>query len=93
VARLDHFLHEKHRVDGYGIAKACRSVCSGVCGFAVRGDAMWFTPERDVAPLEEGGRDPARALTVDEVHRWLSILDESEYAGRKDLAELVRFRA
>jgi integrase len=91
VARLDHFLHEKHRVDSYGIAKACRSVCSGVCGFAVRRDAMRFNPVRDVAPLEEGGRDPARALTVEEVHRWLSILDESEYARRKDLPDLVRF--
>jgi hypothetical protein len=50
-------------------------------------------PRARRGPLEEGGRDPARALTVDEVHRWLSILDESEYAGRKDLAELVRFRA
>jgi integrase len=44
-----------------------------------------------VAPLEEGGRDPARALTVDEVYRWLSILDASEYAHRKDLRDLVWF--
>jgi integrase len=91
VARLDHLLHEKHRVDSYGIAKVCRSVCSGVCGFAVRRDAMRFNPVRDVAPLQEAGRDPARALTVEEVHRWLSILDESEYARRKDLPDLVRF--
>lgn len=91
VARLDHFLHEKHRTDSYAIAKVCRSVCSGVCGFAVRRDAMRFNPVRDVAPLEEGGREPARALTADEVSRWLAILDESDYARRKDLPDLVRF--
>ena len=91
VARLDHFLHEKHRVDSYGIAKACRSVCSGVCGFAVRRDAMRFNPVRDVAPPDEGGRDPARALTVAVVHRWLSILDASEDARRKDLPGLCLF--
>jgi integrase len=88
VARLDHFLDEKHRSDSYAIAKVCRSVCSGMCGFAVRRDAIRFNPVRDVVPLEGGGREPARALAVDEVSRWLAILDESEYARRKDLPDL-----
>ena len=91
VARLDHFLHEKHRSASYAIAKVCRSVTSGVCGFAVRRDAMRFNPVRDVAPLEEGGRKPARAMTLEEVRRWLTVLDASEYARRKDLPDLVRF--
>src|SRR4051794_8437195 len=91
VARLDTFLHEKHRSTGYGTAKACRSVASGVCGLAVRRGAMRFNPVRDVAPLEQGRRRPARALTLDEVRRWLALLDDSEYARRKDLPDLVRF--
>jgi integrase len=91
VARLDHFLHEKRRTDSYAIAKVCRSVTSGVCGFAVRRDAMRFNPVRDVAAIEQEGRKQARALTLDEVRRWLMILDADEYALRKDLPDLVRF--
>ncbi len=67
VARLDHFLHEKRRNTGFATAKACRSVASGVCAFAVRRDAMRSNPVRDVTPLEMGDDSTeARALTADE---------------------------
>src|SRR5262245_2672564 len=91
VARLDQFLHDKHQSAGYSTAKVCRTVTSGVCGYAVRRDALRFNPVRDVGPLEQEDREPARALSADEVTRWLSILDRSEYAKRKDLPDLVRF--
>lgn len=91
TARVDAFIRDRRGVDGYAVAKLCRSVASGVCGFAVRRDAMRFNPVRDVTPLEASSGRQARALTVNECRDWLSIVDGSEHARRLDLPDLVRF--
>jgi integrase len=90
-ARLDHFLHLKRREKGYATAKLCRAVLSGVCGLAVRRDGLRVNPVRDVSSLEAHGDRQARALTIDEIHEWLAILDGSQFARRKDLPDLARF--
>jgi integrase len=90
-ARLDHFLHLKRREKGYATAKLCRAVLSGVCGLAVRREGLRVNPVRDVSSLEAHGGREARALTIDEIHQWLAILDGSEFARRKDLPDLARF--
>ena len=38
-----------------------------------------------------GPRRIARALSVEEMRAWLALLDESEFAQRRDLPELARF--
>lgn len=91
TARIDAFLRERQQVDGHAVAKLCRSVASGVCGFAVRRDAMRFNPVRDVSPLEAQSSRQARALTEDECRDWLAIVDGSEFGRRKDLPDLIRF--
>lgn len=91
TARLDAFLRERRRVDGYAVAKLCRSVASGVCAFAVRRDAIRFNPVRDVTPLEVTSGRQARALTASECSEWLSVVDHSDFARRMDLPDLVRF--
>lgn len=90
-ARLDHFLHLKRREKGYATAKLCRAVLSGVCGLAVRREGLRVNPVRDVSSLEARGERQARALTIDEIHDWLAVLDGSEFARRKDLPDLARF--
>jgi integrase len=90
-ARLDHFLRLKRRQSGYSTAKLCRAILSGVCGVAVRRDALRVNPVRDVASLETYGEREARALTIVEIHEWLAILDGDEFARRKDLPGLARF--
>jgi integrase len=90
-ARLDHFLHLKRHEKGYSTAKLCRAILSGVCGVAVRRDALRGNPVRDVSSLEAHGDREARALTVAECHDWLEILDVSEFACRKDLPAMARF--
>jgi integrase len=90
-ARVDRFLQDKRRSTGYSTAKLCRSVASGVCGLAVRRDALRSNPVRDVATLEKRGELEARALTPEECRDWLAILDPSELARRKDLPDLTRF--
>jgi integrase len=91
ASRVDKFIHDKRRDKGYATAKLCRSVMSGICAFAVRRDAMRSNPVRDIAPLEDHGRQGARALTVAECEEWLQILDADPFAVRKDLPDLVRF--
>jgi hypothetical protein len=40
TARLDGFLHTVLQEKGHATAKVCRSVASGVCGFAARRDGL-----------------------------------------------------
>jgi integrase len=91
TARLDRFLRDKRAAKGYATAKLCRSVVSGVCGVAVRRDALRSNPVRDVSNLERRYVKQARALTPEEARAWLRILDESELAQQKDLPDLTRF--
>ena len=90
-ARVDRFLQDKRRSAGYSTAKLCRSVASGVCGLAVRRDALRSNPVRDVSTLERRGEREARALSPQECREWLAILDASLLARRKDLPDLTRF--
>lgn len=91
TARMDHFIHDTRRTAGYATAKACRSVTSGVCGFAVRRDAMRTNPVRDISPLEADDSEAVRSLSRDELREFLELVDGSEYARRKDLPDMVRF--
>ena len=91
TARVDAFLHGVLRDKGHATAKVCRSVLSGVCGLAVRRDALRSNPVRDVGDLERGDRSGARALTLSECREWLAVLDADPYAVRKDLPDLARF--
>lgn len=88
---MDVFLQDRLRHDTYAVAKLCRTVVSGVCGWLVRQDAMRSNPVRDTTPLEGAADGSARALSAAELRRWLAILDADDYAVRKDLPDLTRF--
>ena len=90
-ARMDAFIRDRRRKAGYSVAKSCRSVASGVCGFAVRRDALRYNPVRDVEALESPQSREARALSDAECRAWLSLLDASPFAQQVDLPDLVRF--
>ncbi len=89
VGIFDHFISEIHSKYSYSVAKQCRSILSGTCGFLVRRDLIPVNYIRDVGRIEQGRISPTRALTNDELRSWLQVLNESEYAQRKDLLELV----
>lgn len=91
TARLDRFLQEVLRTKGYSTAKLCRTILSGICGWAVRQGGLSANPVRDVTPLELDRDRTAKALTPSEVREWLSVLDQDEFARRRDLPELARF--
>lgn len=62
-----------------------------MCRLAVQGDGLPANPVRDIPRLENDRQRQAHALTVDEIHEWLAILDADPFARRKDLPDLVRF--
>lgn len=90
-SRVDAFIRDRRRRSGYSVAKLCRSVASGVCGFAVRRDAMRANPVRDVETLESPQAREVRALSDQEAAAWLAVLDRDDVACRADLPDLVRF--
>ena len=89
--RLDRFVQAVLAERGYATAKVTRSVLSGICGWLVRRGALPVNPVRDLTPLEQNRDRIARALSVEEMRAWLALLDESEFAQRRDLPELARF--
>lgn len=89
--RLDRFVQAVLTDRGYATAKLTRSVLSGICGWLVRQGAIATNPVRDLTPLELNRDRTARALSAEEVGRWLALLDADEFAGRLDLPELARF--
>lgn len=91
TARLDRFLQSTLRTKGYSTAKLCRTILSGIFGWAVRQGGMPFNPVRDVTPLELDRDRTARAMSPAEVRQWLDILDTDPFARRHDLPELARF--
>jgi integrase len=77
---------------GSGAAKACRSVLSGVMGYAARYGAIPTNPVRDIGRVR-GTRRPvkARSLTTAECARWLAQLEADRAAVRRDLPDLTRW--
>ncbi len=89
--RLDYFVQRVLVENGYATAKLTRTVLSGICGWLVRQGALPANPVRDLTPLELDRDRTARALSVDELRKWLAVLDSDEFARRHDLPELARF--
>lgn len=88
---VDDFLAAVKTNVGSATAKSCRSVLSGVMGFAVRRGALDANPVREAERLTRmPGRQP-RALTAAERDQWLTQLERDRRAVGKDLPDLTRF--
>ncbi len=78
---------EKH---GPGTAKLVRSVLNGVCGLAVRHDALDRNPVRDAGAIAGTGRKKApKALTIAEVRQLRAFLTYDDTAIRRGLLDFV----
>lgn len=88
---LDRFLQGILAEKGSSTAKLCRAVLSGSCGWLVRQGGLPMNPVRDLTPIEVETKRVARALVLEDLHRWLERLDHDEFAQRHDLPELSRF--
>ncbi len=91
TSRVDRFLVAVRDNAGPGIAKTCRTVVSGILGYAQRNDAVTHNAARGVTPLSGKPRRQPRALTDDERAQFLGQLAADETAVEKDLPDLVEF--
>jgi integrase len=76
---------------GSPTARSCRSVLSGIMGFAVRRGAVSMNPVREADRLPQTPDRQPRALTAAERAQWLLRLERDRRAVEKDLPDLTRF--
>ncbi|MGQ0482498.1 MAG: site-specific integrase [Pseudonocardia sp.] len=78
---------------GNATAKMTRTVMSGICGLAVRADALDRNPVREASAISTKPQNRPRSLSVDEVRQLLAYLTYDDKAIRRDLPDLVAFIA
>lgn len=88
---VDDFLSAVKVNVGGATAKSCRSVLSGVMGYAVRRGAVVTNPVREAERLARAPQRQPRALTLPEREQWLGRLERDRVAVAKDLPDLTRF--
>ena len=91
TARVDNFLVTVRDRSGHSMAKTCRSVVSGILGFAMRHDAVTRNAARGTTPLSGKPQKQPRALNTEERVRWLAQLSADSRSVNKDLPDLVSF--
>lgn len=91
TGRIDAFLTAIRASSGAPTAKSCRTVISGVLGYAARHDAVTTNATRNTGAISVKPRKQPRALTVDECARWIRQLAADPTAVRHDLPDLVGF--
>ncbi len=89
VSRVDLLLKRVRDTRGVAIAKATRSVLSGMFGLATRHDAMPANPVRDTASLPTKPTKDRRTLTLEEVWDLRAKVAADEKAIGWDLVDLV----
>lgn len=89
TGRIDNVLQVIRERAGAPTAKSCRTVISGVLGFAARHDAVATNATRNTQPISVKPRHKPRALTSEECTRWLARLGADERAVQRDLVDLT----
>jgi integrase len=88
VSRVDRLLKATRDHHGVAVAKATRTVLSGMFGLAVRHDAIESNPVRDAAAIRSKSTEH-RTLDLEEVWDLRAKLAADEKAVGWDLPELV----
>lgn len=76
VSRCDRVIKKAHDKVSYNTAKSVRAVLSGVCGYAVRHEAMDNNPVQSVARLVQGEQKEVLALNAEQRTDLLNKLEE-----------------
>lgn len=82
-------LREVELRNGPSIAKMTRTVLSGLCGWAVRQDAIDRNPVREAGAVKTATRRAPRSLTATQVRQLRAFLTYDERAISRDLPDLV----
>ncbi len=89
TGKVDRVLLTIREKSGAPTAKSCRTVLSGVLSYAARQDAISAVATRNTSPIPTKPKREPRALTVEEVARWLQQLSQDETAIRHDMLDLT----
>ena len=93
VGTIHRFLKSVADRHGHATAKMCKSILSGMCGFAARHDALERNPVRDVGSTGNGATKAPRALTMAELRQLLALVTYDAYAVEHDVPDLLAFLA
>jgi len=88
---IDRYLKVVAQRHGPAAAKMTRSVLSGMCGLAVRHDALDRNPVRDAGPITRTPKAMPRALSIVEARQRRAMLSYDDQAVSRDLPDLVAF--
>ena len=89
VGTVDRHLRAVTDTNGIGVAKAVRSVLSGMCRLACTHDAIDRNPVRDANPLHTTSTRTPRSLIPAEVADLRAFLADDPKAITRDLPDLV----
>ena len=89
VGTVHRHLREVELRHGYGVAKQTRTVLSGLCGWAVRQDALDRNPVREAGPVRTATRRPTRAFTAPQVRQLRALLTYDDQAIARDVPDLI----
>jgi integrase len=91
VATADRFLRTIEAKHGAATAKLCRSILSGLAGWAARRDLLDRNPVRDVGAISTKPKRAARALTIDQARDLRCWLTYDDRAIVRDIPDLIDF--
>jgi integrase len=90
---VDRHLSAVSRKHGNATAKMTRTVLSGMCGLAVRADALERNPVREASAISTTPKNKPTSLSVPEIRQLLAYLTYDLKALNRDLPDLVGFMA
>lgn len=86
---IHRHLREVELRNGPSMAKMTRTVLSGLCGWAVRQDAIDRNPVREAGTVRPTTRRPPRSLTAPQVRQLRALLTYDDRAVSRDVPDLV----
>ena len=89
VGTVDRHLRSVTDSNGPAVAKAVRSVLSGMCRLACTHDALQRNPVRDATPITTKAHRKPRSLTVPEIRQLRAMLTYDHTAIRRDLPDFI----
>lgn len=89
VTRMHNFVADLAKTRK-ATAALCKSILSGILGFAVIRIGKGTNPMRDVGTVKKNPKRKVQALEAEQIKDWLTKLDASDYAKGQDLPDISR---
>ena len=88
---LQEFLSGINKVNGPGAAKNCRSVLSGMFGYAVRNGSADRNPIRELERITHKAVKGSKAVALEDVPRLRDAIENDPILVAKDMVDVIEF--